>query len=323
MRLARFGHEMPSYFEVMDTAVQMTSVVKTFGSVRALDGVDLEVNEGEVHGFLGPNGSGKTTTLRVLLGFIRADGGTTRILGADPWQEATAVHGRLAYVPGEVALWPSLTGAEVIALLGRAQGHPDPGRVVELIESFELDPTRKVRTYSKGNRQKVALVAALAADAELYLLDEPTIGLDPIKAAVFGRWVRRLRAEGRTVLLSSHILSEVQELCDRVSILRAGRTVDTGVVENMRHLAGTQVVARLARVPAGLADIPGVRQVTVSEVGEVTLQLDDVAMPAVLAALVAAGVERLSSQSPTLEDLFMQHYATGGGSGSATSRAAS
>lgn len=301
----------------MDAAVEMTSVVKTFGSVRALDGVDLVVDQGEVHGFLGPNGSGKTTSLRVLLGFIRADSGQANVLGADPWRQATAVHGRLAYVPGEVSLWPSLTGSEVITLLGRAQGHQDPLRVGELVESFELDPTRKVRTYSKGNRQKVALVAALAADAALYLLDEPTIGLDPIKAATFGRWVRRLRDEGRTVLLSSHILSEVQELCDRVSILRAGRTVDTGVVENMRHLAGTQVVARVARAPVGLADIPGVRQATVSDDGEVVVQLDDTAMPTVLAALVDAGVEHLSSASPTLEDLFMQHYAVGGGAATA------
>lgn len=314
---------MPSYFGVMESAVEMSSVVKSFGSVRALDGVDLTVERGEVHGFLGPNGSGKTTTLRVLLGFIRADSGSTRILGADPWRQATDVHGRLAYVPGEVALWPSLTGAEVIALLGRAQGHQNPARVIELVESFELDPSRKVRTYSKGNRQKVALVAALAADAQLYLLDEPTIGLDPIKAAVFGGWVRRLRDEGRTVLLSSHILSEVQELCDRVSILRAGRTVDTGVVENMRHLAGVQVVARVARAPVGLADIPGVRQASVSEAGEVTVQLDDAAMPAVLASLVAAGVERLTSQSPTLEDLFMQHYAAGGANASPSRQAAS
>lgn len=303
----------PSYLGVMTAAVEMASVVKTFGSVRALDGVDLTVHRGEVHGFLGPNGSGKTTTLRVLLGFIRADSGLARILDADPWRQASAVHGRLAYVPGEVALWPSLTGAEVIALLGKAQGHQDPARVAQLVESFELDTSRKVHTYSKGNRQKVALVAALAADAELYLLDEPTIGLDPIKAATFGGWVRRLRAEGRTVLLSSHILSEVQQLCDRVSILRAGRTVDTGVVESMRHLAGTRVVARVARPPVALADIPGVRHASVSADGEVVVQLDDSAMPTVLAALVDAGVEHLSSQSPTLEDVFMQHYVAGGG----------
>ena len=300
----------------------MSSVVKTFGSVRALDGVDLTVNTGEVHGFLGPNGSGKSTTLRVLLGFIRADSGRARILGADPWRGAPAVHARLAYIPGEVSLWPSLTGAEVIGLLGRAQGHQDPARLAQLLDSFELDPTRKVRTYSKGNRQKVALVAALAADAELYLLDEPTIGLDPIKAAAFGQWIRRLRDEGRTVLLSSHILSEVQQLCDRVSILRAGRTVDTGVVENMRHLAGTRIVARVDRPPVGLADIPGVHQASVSHDGEVIVQLDETAMPTVLASLLAAGVERLSSQAPTLEDLFMRHYASGGGTGAPTGQAA-
>ena len=306
----------------MAAAVEMSLVVKAFGSVRALDGVDLTVRTGEVHGFLGPNGSGKSTTLRVLLGFIRADSCRTRILGADPWHGAPAVHSRLAYVPGEVSLWPSLTGAEVIALLGRAQGHQDPARLTQLLDSFEVDPTRKVRTYSKGNRQKVALVAALAADAELYLLDEPTIGLDPIKVAAFGRWVRLLRDEGRTILLSSHILSEVQQLCDRVSILRAGRTVDTGVVENMRHLAGTRIIARVTRPPVGLPDTPGVHQASVSDEGQVVVQLDDSAMPTVLALLLDAGVEHLSSQAPTLEDLFMRHYATGGGAVAPSEKAA-
>ena len=286
----------------------MSAVVKTFGQVRALDGLDLTVRSGEIHGFLGPNGSGKTTALRVLLGFIRADGGETLILGRDPWRDASSIHQHLAYVPGEVSLWPGMTGAEVLALIGQLQGRQDPKRLAELIDAFDLNPDSKIRTYSKGNRQKVTLIAALAADVELYLLDEPTIGLDPLKAAEFGRWVHRARDEGRTVLLSSHILSEVQSLCDRVSILRAGRTVDTGDVDQMRHLAGTQVVARVLRPPTDLTAISGVQHAEVTPDGDVRVRLEKGAMPALLAALVDAGVKELSSSSPTLEDLFLQHY---------------
>ena len=192
--------------------------------MRALDGLDLTVRPGEVHGFLGPNGAGKSTTIRVLLGLLRKDAGEVRLFGGDPWRDAAALHRRLAYVPGDVNLWPNLTGGEVIDLLGRLRGGLDEARVAELVERFELDPTKKGRSYSKGNRQKVALVAALAADVELLVLDEPTSGLDPIMESVFQTYVDEFRDRGHTVLLSSHILAEVERLCDRVSIIRAGRT---------------------------------------------------------------------------------------------------
>lgn len=302
----------PSYRGDMDAAVQMTHVVKAFGPVRALDDLDLHVGQGQIHGLLGPNGSGKTTALRILLGLIRADSGTVRVLGSDAWQDATTVHRRIAYVPGDVSLWPSLTGAEVISLLGGLQGNQHPQRVNELLEEFELDASRRIRTLSKGNRQKVSLVAALAMDADLFLLDEPTIGLDPLKAEVFGRIVMQLRDEGRTVLLSSHILSEVQHLCDHVSILSAGRTVDCGEVTQMRHLAGTTVVAEVRRMPKGIADVVGVASVQGSAPGTVQIHLDDTAMPQVLAALVEAGVTNLTSQPPTLEDLFLRRYRSAG-----------
>ena len=209
---------------VVTAAISVSGLVKTFGSTRALDGLDLVVETGEVHGFLGPNGAGKTTTIRVLLGLYRADAGTVELLGSDPWHDAVALHRRLAYVPGEINLWPKLSGGEVIDLFGRLRGDLDVRRRDELLERFELDPTKKARTYSKGNRQKVGLVAALASNAELLILDEPTSGLDPLMEAVFQDCIREIKAEGRTVLLSSHILAEVEALCDQVSIIRAGKT---------------------------------------------------------------------------------------------------
>src|ERR1700742_3467723 len=217
----------------MTTAIAVAGLVKTFGQTRALDGLDLSVNTGEVHGFLGPNGAGKSTTIRVLLGLLRADGGSVRLLGGDPWHDAVALHRRLAYVPGDVNLWPNLTGGEAIDLLGRLRGGLDPRRRAELLERFELDPTKKGRAYSKGNRQKVALVAALASDAELLVLDEPTSGLDPLKEATFQACIQDERSSGRTVLLSSHILSEVEALCDRVTIIRNGRTVESGTLADL------------------------------------------------------------------------------------------
>jgi ABC-2 type transport system ATP-binding protein len=291
----------------MSTAISISGLVKTFGPTRALDGLDLEVRTGEVHGFLGPNGAGKTTTLRILLGLLRSDAGQARLLDGDPWRDAVALHRRLAYVPGDVTLWPSLTGGEVIDLLGRLRGGLDPKRRVELLERFDLDPRKKARTYSKGNRQKVALVAALASDVELLLLDEPTSGLDPLMEAGFRDVIADERHSGRTVLLSSHILAEVEALCDRVSIIRAGRTVESGTMADLRHLTRTSIQAELARPPDGLAELPGVHDLQ-ADGTRVRCQVDTAQLDEVLRRLSAAGVRNLVSQPPTLEELFLRHY---------------
>jgi len=295
----------------MSAAIDITGLVKTFGATRALDGLDLQVTTGEVHGFLGPNGAGKTTTLRVLLGLLRADAGTVRLLGGDPWADISALHRRLAYVPGDVALWPTLTGGEVLDLLGRLRGGLDPARRATLLERFELDPTKKTRAYSKGNRQKVALVAALASDVELLLLDEPTSGLDPLMEAAFRAEVETLRARGVTVLLSSHILAEAEALCDRVSIIRRGRVVETGTLTQLRHLTRTSVTADVAAVPTGLDALPGVHVVGIEPHGDgirVRCEVDDEAFDALLRTLAGAGVRALTSAPPTLEELFLRHY---------------
>src|SRR5215204_2805598 len=241
----------------MTNAISVSGLVKTFGSVRALDGLDLNVAEGEVHGFLGPNGAGKSTTIRVLLGLLRADSGRARLLGGDPWTDAVALHRRLAYVPGDVSLWPNLTGGEAIDLLGRLRGGLDTDRRAELLERFDLDPTKKSRTYSKGNRQKVALIAGLAADVELLLLDEPTSGLDPLMEELFREYIAEDRRAGRTVLLSSHILAEVEALCDRVTIIRAGRTVETGSLAELRHLTRITIEAETPGGPVREQVEPG------------------------------------------------------------------
>ena len=243
----------------MTEAIRVDALVKTFGRTRALDGLDLAVQTGEVHGFLGPNGAGKSTTIRILLGLLRADAGAARLLGGDPWRDAADLHRRLAYVPGDVTLWPNLSGGEVIDLLGRLRGGLDTRRRAELLERFDLDPSKKARTYSKGNRQKVALVAALASDVELLLLDEPTSGLDPLMEEVFRQVIREeQQRDGRTVLLSSHILSEVEALCDRVTIIREGRAVETGTLAELRHLTRTSIQADLAGPATGLDALPGV-----------------------------------------------------------------
>jgi ABC-2 type transport system ATP-binding protein len=295
----------------MTAAIDVAGLRKNFGQTRALDGLDLRVAAGEVHGFLGPNGAGKTTTLRILLGLLRADGGTAVLLGGDPWNEATTLHKRLAYVPGDVTLWPNLSGGEIIDLLGRLRGGLDPKRRDELLERFELDPAKKSRAYSKGNRQKVALVAALASGAELLILDEPTSGLDPLMEAAFRESVEDLARDGTTVLLSSHILSEVEALCDRVTIIRAGRAVDSGALADMRHLTRASVDAELAAPPSGLAGLAGVHNLDVTGT-RVRCQVDNSALDEVLRRLTAAGVRSLVCQPPTLEELFLRHYADPG-----------
>jgi ABC-2 type transport system ATP-binding protein len=293
----------------MTTAITISGLVKTFGQTRALDGLDLAVSTGEVHGFLGPNGAGKSTTVRVLLGMLRADAGQVRLLDGDPWQDSAELHRRLAYVPGDVNLWPNLSGGEVIDLLGRLRGGLDRERKAELLRRFELDPRKKGRAYSKGNRQKVALVAALASNVELLILDEPTSGLDPLMEAVFQDCVAEERMRGRTVLLSSHILSEVEALCDRVSIIRDGRTVETGSLGDLRHITRTSVTAELGGPVPELGRIPGVHDVDVRG-NRVHCQVDTSALAAVFKLLSDADPRSLTSQPPTLEDLFLRHYGT-------------
>ena len=291
----------------MTTAISVSGLRKSFGHTRALDGLDLTVETGEVHGFLGPNGAGKTTTIRVLLGLLRADGGEVSLLGGDPWRDAVDLHRRLAYVPGDVNLWPNLTGGETIDLLARMRGGFDKARRDMLIERFRLDPTKKTRTYSKGNRQKVALIAGLVSDVELLVLDEPTSGLDPLMVAVFRDCIRDEHANGRTVLLSSHILAEVDDLCERVTIIRLGRTVERGSLTELRHLTRTSITAETTRPPAGLADVTGVHNLRLDE-GRVQFDVDTNRLDEVLRRLVETGVRSLTSQPPTLEELFLRHY---------------
>ena len=292
----------------MTEAIAVSGLRKSYGKTAALDGLDLSVATGEVHGFLGPNGAGKTTTIRILLGLLRAHGGSALLLGGDPWSEATSLHRRLAYVPGDVTLWPSLSGGEVIDLLGRLRGRIDVQRRDSLLERFDLDPTKKARTYSKGNRQKVALISALASDVELLLLDEPTAGLDPLMEAAFRACIEEERQRGRTVLLSSHILSEVEALCDRVTIIRLGRAVESGTLAEMRHLTRTSISAELASPPAGLDQLPGVHHLDVQG-RRVRCEVDTDKLDGLLRQLTAAGVRSLTSQPPTLEELFLRHYA--------------
>lgn len=298
----------PSY-DGADLMIDVRQLVKTFGRTTALAGVDLQVGPGEVHAFLGPNGAGKTTTLRLLLGLLRADSGDMRVLGMDPWRDVGDLHTRLAYVPGDVALWPNLTGGEVIHMLAHLRGPVDEKRVARMVELFDLDPTRKGRNYSKGNRQKVALISALVSDVELYLLDEPTSGLDPLMEATFRDCVRDLRAQGKSILLSSHILSEAEAVCDRVSIIRDGVIVEAGTLAQMRHLSRTAVTAVVHDTPQGLDTIAGVHDLRVTG-GEVSAQVDPAAMSDFVGALAAAGLGSLTSRPPTLEQLFLEHYSS-------------
>jgi len=290
------------------TVISVRGLVKTFGAVRALDGLDLEVSPGEVHGYLGPNGAGKSTTIRALLGLLRADGGVTSVFGLDPWRDAVDIHRRLAYVPGDVALWPNLSGGETIDLLLRMRGaDPARSRREEMLERFDLDPTKKGRAYSKGNRQKVALVAAFAVDTELLVLDEPTSGLDPLMEQVFNECLAEHTGRGATVLLSSHILSEVERLADRVTIIRAGRAVETGTLQEMRHLHRNRIQAVVDGQVPDLTGIRGVHDVVV-EGARVTCTVDPEALTETLATLTRVGVRELTSAPPTLEELFLDVY---------------
>ncbi|MFY2789784.1 ABC transporter ATP-binding protein [Rhodococcus sp. KRD162] len=292
----------------MTDAITVEGLRKTFGTVTALDGLDLTVETGEVHGFLGPNGAGKSTTIRILLGLIRATSGAVRLLGSDPWTDTAALHRRLAYVPGDVTLWPSLTGGEVIDLLARMRGGIDTARRAELIERFSLDPGKRTRTYSKGNRQKVALISALASNVELLILDEPTSGLDPLMEQHFADCVKDAARRGVTVLLSSHILSEVDALCSSVTIVKDGRTVDAGTLASMRHLTHTTITAEVDRVPENLDTLAGVSAVTVDGAA-ITCTVDNDALAATMRILSDAGLQSLVSSAPTLEELFLRYYA--------------
>jgi ABC-2 type transport system ATP-binding protein len=291
----------------MIPTIEARRLEKNFGRVRALDGLDLTVQRGEVHGFLGPNGSGKSTTLRVLLGLLRASGGMVTVLGQDPWRDAVAIHRELAYVPGDVSLWPTLSGGETIDLLCSLRGGADASLRARLLRDFELDPTKRGRGYSKGNRQKVALVAAFARRAQLYLFDEPTSGLDPVMEEVFRTEVERVRGEGATVLLSSHILSEVERLCERVTIVRAGKAVETGSLTELRHLTRTSFRATTGATAERLQALPGVHGLH-AEADRLVFDVDTDALDAVLAALTQAGVSALTVTPPSLEELFLRHY---------------
>ena len=288
-------------------AISMRDVVKSYGRVRALDSLDLEVARGEVHGFLGPNGAGKSTTIRILLGILRHNSGTVRLLGEDPWSKAVPLHRRLAYVPGDVELWPGLTGGEAIDLFARLRGGVDRRRRDELIERFDLDPRKKGRTYSKGNRQKVALISALASDVELLLLDEPTAGLDPLMEAVFQDCIREAKDAGRTVLLSSHILAQVEALADRVSIIRSGRIVETGTLSELRHLSRTTITVGLEHDVPALSEMTGVHDL-VREGSRLHFSADTAQLPRIMRALGEHDVESLTATPPTLEQLLLRHY---------------
>ncbi|MFD9499716.1 ABC transporter ATP-binding protein [Streptomyces sp. NPDC060035] len=297
----------------MTKAISVAGLHKSFGRTHALDGLDLDVETGEVHGFLGPNGAGKSTTIRVLLGLLRADSGAAQLLGKDPWNDAVELHRRLAYVPGDVELWPNLTGGEAIDLLSRLRGASTIKRRDELIERFDLDPTKKGRAYSKGNRQKVAIVAALASDAELLLLDEPTAGLDPLMEVVFQDVIQQAKTAGKTVLLSSHILAQVEKLADRVSIIRLGRIVQSGSLSEMRHLTRTTIEAETARPVTGLDELAGVHGVhTITEgaegAGRVRFDVDGGHLDDAIRRLAEFGVRSLTSHPPTLEELMLRHY---------------
>jgi ABC-2 type transport system ATP-binding protein len=287
--------------------IEVRGLVKSFGAFRALDGLDLQVTPGEVHGFLGPNGAGKSTTIRVLLGLLKADAGEVRVLGGDPWRDVVGLHRRLAYVPGDVSLWPGMTGGEAIDLLGKLRGGLDEDRRKGLIERFELDPTKRGRQYSKGNRQKVALIAALASDVDLLILDEPTSGLDPLMEMVFQEEIAKEKAKGRSVLLSSHILSEAEALADRISIIRAGKVVETGTLQQLRGRTRSTIRAVFTEPPAGLAELAGIHDARLQD-GTFTGTVDADQLSTAMAELSRYPIASLTVAPPSLEELFLRQY---------------
>lgn len=291
----------------MTTAISIRNLVKTFGAVRALDSFNMQVQTGEVHGFLGPNGAGKSTAIRVLLGLLRADSGAVTMLGGDPWSDAVELHRRLAYVPGDVSLWPELTGGEAIDILGRLRGGLDNAKRQRLIEGFDLDPTKKARTYSKGNRQKVAIVAALASDVELLIMDEPTAGLDPLMEIIFQECIKEEQRAGKTILLSSHLLYQVEILCDRITIIRQGVDVESGTLDELRHLTRTSITAETRDDPGVLSELPGIHNFTLED-GRAHFDVDTDQIDRAIQEISKLGVKNLLSQPPTLEQLFMRHY---------------
>ncbi|GMA08346.1 ABC transporter ATP-binding protein [Tetragenococcus halophilus subsp. flandriensis] len=286
--------------------IETRKLTKSYGKHQALRGVDLTVKEGEVYGFIGPNGSGKSTTIRILLGMLRKDSGEAKLLGKDPWKDAVNIHKRLVYVPGDVTLWPNLTGGEVIDFLGRLHGKVDSSRRKKLLSQFQLDPKKKCRSYSKGNRQKVALVSAFLSDAELLILDEPTSGLDPLMEQVFQECIQEVKRQGKTVFLSSHILAEVEALCDQVGIIRQGKIVESGTLEELRHLTRTTVIVELSK-SADLKELEGVHDILRKE-GKWHFSVDNNAMGYVMRTLAPMGIQSLTAEPPTLEELFIRHY---------------
>ncbi|SES90060.1 ABC-2 type transport system ATP-binding protein [Salinibacillus kushneri] len=289
------------------SVLEVSNLTKKFGKFTALDGVNFEVGSGEVFGFIGPNGAGKSTTIRVLLGILKATEGEVKLFGKDAWNEAVEIHKRLAYVPGDVNLWPNLTGGEVIDLFVKLRGGNNKSRREELIKKFDLDPTKKCRTYSKGNRQKVALIAAFSSDADLYILDEPTSGLDPLMEKVFQECVMDVKNRGKSVLLSSHILSEVEKLCDRVGIIRQGKIIETGSLSELRHLTRTHILVETKQSISSLNELQGIHKIEETDQG-LTFQVDTEQLDDVIRHISQFGIEKLESAPPTLEDLFMRHY---------------
>ncbi|MGY0693890.1 ABC transporter ATP-binding protein [Virgibacillus sp. FSP13] len=289
------------------SVLEVNNLTKRFGKFTALDGVNLDINKGEVFGFIGPNGAGKSTTIRVLLGILKATEGEAKIFGKDVWSDAVEIHKHIAYVPGDVNLWPNLTGGEVIDLFVKLRGGNNKTRREELMKRFDLDPSKKCRTYSKGNRQKVALVAAFSSDADLYILDEPTSGLDPLMEQVFQQCVMEAKQAGKSVLLSSHILSEVEKLCDRVGIIRQGKIIETGSLSELRHLTRVNLLIETKKPITNLRELKGVHEL-VEKDGGLSFQVDTEELDAVIKHVSSFGIVKLESTPPTLEDLFMRHY---------------